>query len=94
MELSEKWLKTFEDEGFANVYEWSDKAGTVYDAHSHKGRVSIFVVDGSCMFDFNGEKKEIRAGQRFDVPVGAEHSAVVGTEGWNVVVGEEIEGDS
>lgn len=94
MELSERWLKTFEDEGFASVYDWSDPPGTVYEAHSHKGKVSIFVTDGSCMFDFNGSHKVISAGQRFDVPIGAEHSAVVGPDGWNIVVGEEIEGDA
>jgi hypothetical protein len=36
----------------------------------------------------------VRAGERFDVPVGVDHSAVVGDTGWTVVVGEEIEGDS
>ena len=94
MELSERWIKTFKDEGFVSVYEWSDAAGTVYEPHSHTGRVSLFVTDGSCVFDFDGWKKEVRAGERFDVPIGAEHSAIVGADGWHVVVGEEIEGDS
>ena len=94
MELSEKWLQKFEDEGFASVYEWSDPAGTVYDPHHHKGRVSIFVLDGSCVFNFNGKETEVRSGMRFDVPSKSEHSAIVGPEGWNIVVGEEIEGDS
>lgn len=94
MELSERWLETFENEGFASVYEWSDKPGTFYEPHTHKGKVSLFVTDGSCTFNFSGETKEVKAGERFDVPVGAEHSAVVGESGWIVIVGEEIEGDS
>jgi quercetin dioxygenase-like cupin family protein len=94
MELSERWLQKFEEEGFASVYEWTDPAGTVYPAHSHTGKVSIFVTDGSCEFDFGGKKRLIKAGERFDVPIGEMHSAVVGNAGWNVVVGEEIEGDS
>lgn len=94
MELSESWIKTFENEGFQHVYEWSDAPGIVYKSHSHKGKVSLYVTDGSCTFDFGGEKKEVKAGQRFDVPVDTEHTAVVGPKGWNVVVGEEIEGDS
>lgn len=94
MELSETWIKKFEDEGFASVYEWSDPANTVYGSHSHQGRVSLFVTDGSCMFDFGGEKREVKPGERFDVPVGTEHSAVVGKDGWIVIVGEEIAGDS
>lgn len=94
MELSERWFKTFEEEGFVSVYEWSDPAGTVYKPHHHKGRVSLFVTDGQVEFDFLGEKKVVKAGERFDVPVGMEHSAVIGPKGWIVVVGEEIEGDS
>ncbi len=94
MELSERWLKKFEEEEFVSVYEWQDAAGTVYEEHVHKGKVSLFVTDGSVTFDFSGEKKEIKAGERFDVPVDAPHSALVGPQGWIVIVGEEIEGDS
>jgi quercetin dioxygenase-like cupin family protein len=94
MELSERWLKKFEDEGFVSVYEHQDAAGTGYEDHTHKGRVSLFVTDGSITFDFEGEKKEVKANERFDVPVGKIHSAVVGARGWIVIVGEEIEGDS
>lgn len=93
MELSERWLKKFEEEGFASVYEWQDAAGTVYPEHSHQGKVSIFVTDGSIVFDFEGKTKEIKANERFDVPIGQKHSAVVGQQGWIVIVGEEIEGD-
>jgi quercetin dioxygenase-like cupin family protein len=89
MELSEKWLQRFEKEGFANVYDWSDSAGTEYPEHAHKGKVSLFVTDGSIEFDFSGTKKVVAAGERFDVPVGEPHSAKVGPEGWIVVVGEE-----
>ena len=94
MELSERIMKQFESEGFANVYEWQDPAGTTYSEHAHKGKVSLFVTDGSITFDFSGDKKEIGQNERFDVPVGALHSAVVGPQGWIVIVGEEIDGDS
>lgn len=94
MELSERWIKKFEEEGFASVYEWQDPAGTVYQPHSHKGKVSLFVTDGSITFDFSGEKMEAKAGERFDVPVGKVHGALVGPKGWICIVGEEIEGDS
>jgi len=94
MELSETYIKKFTSEGFASIYEWEDPAGTVYEEHAHKGKVSIYVTDGSITFDFEGVKKEIKANERFDVPVGKLHSAVVGQAGWIVVVGEEIENDS
>lgn len=93
MEFSERFIQKLEAE-FPHVYEWQDKPGTVYEEHSHKGKVALYVTDGSITFDFSGEKKEVKAGERFDVPVGAPHSAVVGPEGWIVIVGEEIEGDS
>lgn len=94
MELSERYIQKFEDEGFASVYEWQDPAGTVYDEHSHVGQVSIFVTDGSITFTIAGETREVKANERFDVPVGQLHSAVVGSQGWICIVGEEIEGDS
>jgi quercetin dioxygenase-like cupin family protein len=94
MELSERIIKKFEDEDFASVYEWQDAPGTVYETHAHKGKVSLFTTDGSITFDFEGVKKEVKAGDRFDVPVGKPHSAIVGPQGWIVIVGEEIEGDS
>jgi len=94
MELSERWIDTFEREGFTNVYEWSDPAGTTYDTHAHEGKVSLFVTDGSIVFTFAGVTREIKAGERFDAPVNKEHSAVVGENGWIVIVGEETEGDS
>ena len=94
MELSERIISKFESEGFQSVYEWQDAAGTVYAEHFHQGKVSLFVTDGSITFDFAGVKKEVKANERFDVPVGAKHSAIVGPQGWIVIVGEEIEGDS
>lgn len=94
MELSERWIQKFEQEGFEHIYEWQDKPGTVYPEHSHQGKVSIFVTDGSITFDFSGEKREVRVNERFDVPPGAPHSAVVGPQGWICIVAEEIEGDS
>lgn len=93
MELSERWLKKFDEEGFASVYEWSDPAGTVYPAHAHAGRVSLFVTDGSITFDFEGVKKEVKANERFDVPVGKIHSALVGPVGAIYIVGEMVEED-
>ncbi len=94
MELSERWIKKFEEEGFSSIYEWQDAPGTVYEEHTHKGKVSLFVTDGSITFDFSGKKREVKFGERFDVPPAAPHSAVVGPQGWIVIVAEEIEGDS
>jgi quercetin dioxygenase-like cupin family protein len=94
MELSERYIAQLESEGFPSVYEWQDAPGTVYEEHAHKGKVSLCINDGSITFDFSGKKKELIAPVRFDVPPGVKHSAVVGPQGWIVIIGEEIEGDS
>lgn len=94
MELSERFIQKLEKEGFTNVYEWQDPAGTVYQEHSHAGEVSVMVTDGSITFDIQGKKKEIVAGQRLNIPPATPHSAIVGPAGWIVIVGEEIDGDS
>ena len=80
-------------EGFISVYEWSDAPNTVYQEHQHKGKVSFFIVRGEVVFS-GGIDKVVKSGERFDVPPGVKHSAVVGSEGCDYIVGEEIEGDS
>jgi hypothetical protein len=81
------------DEGFGHVYEWKDEPNGVYPEHEHKGKVSLFVVSGSVVF--SGDiSKTLNSGERFDVPIAVKHSAVVGPEGCEWIVGEEIEGDS
>ncbi|MCA9360947.1 hypothetical protein KC845_00150 [Candidatus Kaiserbacteria bacterium] len=94
MELSERYIKTLEKEGFINIYEWQDVSGTEYPLHSHQDKVTIFLTDGSVTFDFSGVKKELVAPIRFDVPPNTPHSAVVGPQGAIFIVGEMIEGDS
>lgn len=94
MELSERCIQKFEDEGFASVYEHQDLAGTIYKEHSHQGKVSVFVTDGSAIVDINGKKKEVTAPKRFDIPANTPHSIEVGNKGWIVIIGEETKNDS
>jgi quercetin dioxygenase-like cupin family protein len=90
---SEELEAQLKSEGFPNVYEWHDEPGTEYPEHAHKGRVSFYIMKGSV--EFKGEINEaFAAGARFDVPVGAKHSAIVGPEGCDWIVGEEIEGEA
>ena len=81
------------DEGFSHVYEWRDEPSTMYPEHSHEGKVSFYITRG--FVKFSGDiNVSVKAGERFDVPVGAKHSAIIGPEGCDWIVGEEIEGDS
>ena len=83
-----------ERQGFPYVYDWYDEPGTEYPAHSHKGQVMIYIVQGSVEFEFAEGKVPLYVGACFDVPVGMEHTAKVGPEGCTFVAGEMIEGDS
>lgn len=93
--MDKKLLKqTLEKDGFPHIYEWHDGPGTEYPSHSHKGEVSMYILDGGLTFWFGTEEVILKQGDRFDVPVGKEHTAKVGLEGCTFLVGEMIEGDS
>lgn len=85
---------TLREEGFVNVYEWTDSAGTQYPQHLHKGKVCFYITQGSIHMMVNGKETTVHEGERFDVPVNTPHTAKVGDDGCKFIVGEEIEGDS
>lgn len=85
--------KKLQTEGFTHVFVWTDKPGVTYNPHAHKGKVSFYITRGEVTFS-GGINRIIKAGERFDVPPNVIHSALVGPEGCDWVVGEEIEGDT
>lgn len=90
--VADYFKKQFEQE-FPIVYEWHDEPGVVYENHTHQGKVSLYVTKGSVTFS-GGIEKAVVTGERFGVPPGITHSAVVGPEGCDYIVGQEIEGDA
>ena len=94
MELSERCIAELEKENWPHVYEWQDKPGTVYSEHSHQGKVVLYITEGSIDFTIAGVTHHLKTGDRFDVPPQTPHSAIVGDEGVQFVVAEEIDGDS
>lgn len=94
MELSERWMEKFEQEGFANVYEWQDEPNATYPSHTHRGKVSVFITDGSLAFRFADQTRTVTQNERYDIPVGVQHTITIGKHGCISVIGEEIEGDS
>ncbi len=94
MELSERCIQTLEKEGWSHIYEWQDKPGAIYEEHSHQGKVVLFITEGQIDFTINGTTHTLKTGDRFDVSPHTLHSAVVGPQGCQFVVGEEIDGDS
>jgi len=90
----EELKQTLVEEGFPHIYEWHDEPGVTYEPHAHTGAVAMYILDGGLTFQFDDSSVVLTAGERFDVPVGKEHTAVVGTSGCTFLVGEMIEGDS
>jgi quercetin dioxygenase-like cupin family protein len=86
--------KKLTDRGFPHIYEWHDEPGTEYPTHAHKGAVSMYILDGGLTFSFGTKEVSLKQGDYFDVPIGTEHTANVGSEGCTFLVGEMIEGDS
>ncbi len=82
------------EEGFMHVYEWKDEPDTEYPYHEHQDKVSIYVTRGYIKFYFQGFEKMINIGERFNVPPKQKHTATVGDEGCEYVIGEMIKGDS
>lgn len=74
--------KMLAEEGL-NPYKWSNRPGDVYSAHSHGYNKVIYVVKGSITFGLpkSGQKIELFAGDRLDLPSGKKHDAIVGSQG-------------
>ena len=94
MELSERFIKQLESEGFARVFEDADPPGTEYPAHMHKGKVTLWITDGEVDFTIADETKTYAAGDRIDIPPDTAHSCVVGARQLIYIVAEEIVGDA
>ena len=81
-------------EGFPVVYEWVDEPGKIYEKHVHQDRVSFYVTQGSVSFEFPNKQMVVNQGERIDVPSKIEHTARVGDQGCEYVVGQMTEDDA
>lgn len=88
MELSERIIQTLEAEGY-EVYEWQDKPGTNYPEHVNDTDVTFLVTDGSMVFNFSGEMKELSTRERLDIKAGIPYSIVVGPSGVIYIRGDK-----
>ncbi len=64
-------------------YRWSNAPGDVYPPHRHGYDKVLYVVEGTISFGLpeSGERVELGAGDRLDLPAGVTHDAVVGPQG-------------
>ena len=76
-------------EGFSRTYVWQDGAGVSYPDHTHERLTAHLVLDGQMKLVINGESRTLVAGDRFDVPAGVVHSALMGPRGCRYLIGEK-----
>lgn len=76
-------------EGFSYTFVWQDGPRAFYPDHTHAGLTAHIILDGEMTVAMNGQSKTYRAGDRFDVPAGAVHSAQTGPRGCRYLVGEK-----
>ncbi|HEY3194865.1 MAG TPA: cupin domain-containing protein [Candidatus Dormibacteraeota bacterium] len=71
-------------------YSWSNGPGDRYAPHSHGYEKVLYCVEGSITFvlEANGERLELKPGDRMNLPVGTVHSAVVGPHGCTCIEGK------
>jgi len=88
--MNEKELESLlEDEGFSGVFVHTDAPDAYYPEHTHGGVTAHIVLEGEITVSSEGVTKTYRAGERFDVPRGAVHSARIGLAGCRYMIGEK-----
>ncbi len=88
--MNEKSLEQkLRGEGFSVVFIHRDRPNACYPDHTHRGLTAHVVIEGSITVTSGGKTATYGPGERFDVPAGAVHSAVIGPEGCLYVIGEK-----
>lgn len=75
-------------EGYRRIFVWQDPPHAHYPEHTHPTETAHIILEGEMTLTQQGQTRTFRAGQRFDVPAGARHSARMGPEGCRYLVGE------
>ena len=89
MELSERYIQTLEKEGYINIEERQDLPNEEHAERELASKITVFVTDGSLVFDIDGEKKEIKATERFNLSADKPYSLIAGPEGSIYIYGEK-----
>ncbi len=76
-------------DGYTDIDEWHDGPSVIYPAHEHDGDTAHIIVGGSIFITIDGEEKEYRPGDRFDIPAHVSHTVRMGDEGCTYIFGEK-----
>ena len=76
-------------EGFFHTYVWQDGPNAFYPDHTHNVETAHIILDGEMTLTMGGDTRTFGAGERCDVPAGAVHSAKMGSNGCQYLIGEK-----
>ncbi|PIT92349.1 MAG: hypothetical protein COU08_02975 [Candidatus Harrisonbacteria bacterium CG10_big_fil_rev_8_21_14_0_10_42_17] len=75
-------------DGFRNISAVQDEPNKYYDEHDHPYPSTHVILTGSLYLTLQGVTKELRSGDRCEIPEGAKHSVKIGLEGCVYVTAE------
>lgn len=81
--------KQLRAEGFSETYVWQDAANAFYPDHMHPGETAHVILGGEMAVTMQGITKTYRAGDHFNIPAKAMHSARMGSSGCRYLIGEK-----
>jgi mannose-6-phosphate isomerase-like protein (cupin superfamily) len=85
----QSYERKLREEGFSGIFIHRDRPNACYPDHTHQGITAHIVIEGRITVTSEGKTVTYRSGERFDVPAGAVHSAIIGPEGCLYVIGEK-----
>ena len=85
----DKVFKILEEEGYENLFLWSDPPNARYDWHTHPFNEVRWVLEGEITLGTEEGTVTLKAGDRLEVPAGTKHWAEVGPDGVTYVCGSK-----
>ncbi len=85
----QSYERKLREEGFSGIFIHRDRPNACYPDHTHQGITAHIIIEGRITVTSEGKTVTYRSGERFDVPAGAVHSAIIGPEGCLYVIGEK-----
>ncbi|MBF0275928.1 MAG: cupin domain-containing protein [Nitrospinae bacterium] len=68
-------IELLKNEGYKNVFEWSDPSGSKYGWHTHPYEEVRWVTRGSIVIGHKNGETTLYSGDRMDIKAGTEHWA-------------------
>jgi quercetin dioxygenase-like cupin family protein len=70
-------IEELKQNGYRDIFIWSDSKGTYYDWHKHPYDEIRIMLKGEMIINTKDKKFHLKPGDRLDVPAGEIHEAYV-----------------